>query len=91
MRKTRILPWTEEWFLLYAQEKQRLQEIFKDEVVDIFHIGSTSVPAIGHAKPIIDILIVVKEIERVDHYNDRMVEFGYEERRKWDPRKKISR
>lgn len=78
MRKANILPWTKEWEIAYRQEENILKEIFKDELVDIFHIGSTSVPAIGYAKPIIDILVVVKYIEKVDLYNIELRNVGYE-------------
>lgn len=80
MRKTIILPWTEEWEKSYKKEAKILKATFKDEIVDIFHIGSTSIPTIGYAKPIIDILIVVKDIEKVDLYNEKMKELGYEPR-----------
>lgn len=80
MRKTNICPWTGEWTKQYSEEAQKLKEIFKEELVDIFHIGSTSVPTIHYAKPIIDILIVVKEIKKVDQYYKRMEELGYEPR-----------
>ncbi|QFT87663.1 dephospho-CoA kinase/protein folding accessory domain-containing protein [Bacillus sp. THAF10] len=78
MRKTNIQPWTKEWEEAYDQEQELLKEILKDELIDIFHIGSTSVPAIGYAKPIIDILIVVKDIEKVDWYNEALQKMGYE-------------
>ncbi|MGD6993807.1 GrpB family protein [Sutcliffiella horikoshii] len=78
MRKTNIQPWSEEWKVAYDQEKKLLKEIVKDELLDIFHIGSTSVPAIGYAKPIIDMLIVVKDIEKVDRYNEALRKVGYE-------------
>jgi GrpB-like predicted nucleotidyltransferase (UPF0157 family) len=78
MRKTNILPWTKEWEILYNQEEKILKEVFKDDLVDIFHIGSTSVPAIGYAKLIIDILIVVNDIEKVDLYNAELRKVGYE-------------
>ncbi|MDT3766399.1 GrpB family protein [Priestia filamentosa] len=78
MRKTKILAWTEDWEKSYIQEEKVLKEVFKDELVDIFHIGSTSIPTIGYAKPIIDILIVVKNIEKVDLYNNEMLVLGYE-------------
>ncbi|HWO75406.1 MAG TPA: GrpB family protein [Bacillus sp. (in: firmicutes)] len=78
MRKTKILPWTEEWAQLYKKEERILKDIFKDELVEIYHIGSTSVPAIGYAKPIIDILIAVKNIEKVNDYNGQMIASGYE-------------
>ena len=78
MRKTKILPWTEDWGKLYKQEEKVLKKIFKVELIDIFHIGSTSISTIGYAKPIIDILIVVKDIEKVDLYNGEMQVLGYE-------------
>ncbi|MGM7637167.1 GrpB family protein [Bacillus sp. Hm123] len=80
MRKTKICVWTEDWGKLYSQEEGVLKGIFGDELVDIFHIGSTSIPTIGYAKPIIDILIVVKDIEKVDSYNGDMLAVGYEAR-----------
>ncbi|WP_100407684.1 GrpB family protein [Bacillus solitudinis] len=78
MRKTKILPWNEEWIKLYSHEEELLKEILKDEIVNIFHIGSTSVSAIGYAKPIIDILVVVKNIRKVDLYNEELRKLGYE-------------
>ncbi|WP_226037330.1 GrpB family protein [Aquibacillus saliphilus] len=78
MRKTKILPWTEEWDKTYSREEEILKKIFNEQLVDIFHIGSTSIPAIGYAKPIIDILIVVKDIEKVDLYNQVLGEYGYQ-------------
>ncbi|WP_404448014.1 GrpB family protein [Sutcliffiella horikoshii] len=78
MRKTNIQPWTKDWEVAYDQEKKLLKEILIDNLVDIYHIGSTSVPAIGYAKPIIDILIVVKEIEKVDRYNEALRKVGYD-------------
>ncbi|MDF2859151.1 MAG: hypothetical protein K0Q87_5002 [Neobacillus sp.] len=77
MRKTKIAPWTEEWSKEYSREEQLLKGIFKEELVDIFHIGSTSVPAIGYAKPIIDILLVAKDIEKVDSFNKILENEGY--------------
>ncbi|WP_404460794.1 GrpB family protein [Sutcliffiella horikoshii] len=77
MRKTNIQPWTKQWDVAYNQEQKLLKEVLKDELIDIFHIGSTSVSAIGYAKPIIDILIVVKEIEKVDRYNETLRKAGY--------------
>ncbi|WP_433957952.1 GrpB family protein [Cytobacillus horneckiae] len=50
MRKTKILAWTEDWGKSYSQEEKILKEVFRDELVDIFHIGSTSIPTIGYAK-----------------------------------------
>lgn len=78
MRKTVIRPWTPAWAQAYLKEKEVLTKIFQDEFVNIYHIGSTSIPSIRYAKPIIDILIVVKNITKVDLFNDQMKMNGYE-------------
>ncbi|MGG4498571.1 GrpB family protein [Brevibacillus reuszeri] len=44
--------------------------------MDIHHIGSTAVPGLK-AKPIIDMLPVVKDIARIDAYNEAMGQLGY--------------
>ncbi|WP_127532047.1 GrpB family protein [Paenibacillus kobensis] len=80
MRRTEITHWTEHWFDLYRKEEVLLQSIFSNELLEIHHIGSTSVPQIGFAKPIIDILIVVKDIIKVDEYNEQMILKGYKPR-----------
>jgi GrpB-like predicted nucleotidyltransferase (UPF0157 family) len=77
MRKTEIVAWTEKWNEMYRQESEKIKQIFIDEIIDIYHIGSTSVPQIGYAKPIIDIMVVVRDIEKVDLYNKQMSEIGY--------------
>jgi len=55
-----IEPYNSRWPLLFEEEKLTLREIFRDgNVIAIEHFGSTSVPGLP-AKPIIDILIVVR-------------------------------
>ncbi|MBO9128416.1 GrpB family protein [Bacillus sp. 165] len=80
MRKTNIVPWTVEWGNSYQNKAELLSDILNGELIDIYHIGSTSVKSIGFAKPIIDILIVVNNIELIDIYNDKLESFGYEPR-----------
>ncbi|WP_019536788.1 GrpB family protein [Paenibacillus ginsengihumi] len=81
MRKTVVAPWTEHWLERYREEEALLKAVFpKEERVDIHHIGSTSVSHIGYAKPIIDMLVVVKSIAKVDEYNEAMMRLGYEPR-----------
>jgi len=74
------MAWTEEWEISYKKEEKLLKEVFKDELIDIFHIGSTSIPTVGYAKPIIDILIVVKDIEKINLFNNEMSSLGYQPR-----------
>ena len=48
-----------------------------ENVIAIHHIGSTSIATI-HAKPIIDMLVEVSSIDRVDDRNSQMQSLGYE-------------
>lgn len=72
-RKWEITPWTNEWNHQYEIGSKALKDIFHEEIVEIHHVGSTSVPSIGYAKPIIDILMIVKDIEQVNLYNEQMI------------------
>jgi GrpB-like predicted nucleotidyltransferase (UPF0157 family) len=46
----------------------------------IIHIGSTSIPGLL-AKPIIDILVVLKETQTIDRFSGAMEQLGYRVRR----------
>ncbi len=50
-----------DWPLEFEREAARLRGYFKDEIIAIHHIGSTSVPGLA-AKPIIDLLPVIRTI-----------------------------
>lgn len=66
-----------EWVCLYLEEAEQIKKIFQDELIEIYHIGSTSVKGLK-AKPVIDIMPVVKDINNIDQYNDKFIELGYE-------------
>lgn len=77
MRKVEVLTFTKQWSEQFEAETKLLQQIFRDEIIQIHHIGSTSVEGLS-AKPIIDIMPVMKNISRVDQYNEAMRKIGYE-------------
>lgn len=62
---------------LYEIEKKLLVNILKDNLVEIYHIGSTSVEGLK-SKPIIDILITVNSLNDVDSHKKDFVNIGYE-------------
>ncbi|MCR8630223.1 GrpB family protein [Paenibacillus radicis (ex Xue et al. 2023)] len=72
-----VTEYNDNWRQKFSEESQRIKDIFVDELIDIHHIGSTSVPGLK-SKPIIDIMPVVKDIEKIDSFNGRMEELGYE-------------
>ncbi|MFZ2488226.1 MAG: GrpB family protein [Anaerolineae bacterium] len=75
-RQIEIVPYDPHWPQLFAAEAARLREVFGAELLALHHIGSTAVPGLA-AKPIIDILPVVRDIARVDALNTAMRALGY--------------
>ncbi|YCA46378.1 GrpB family protein (plasmid) [Bacillus sp. JZ8] len=65
------------WKDEYLMEKKLIEEILQKELVNSFHIGSTSIPNLK-AKPIIDILLVVNDIKALDDYSQQFEKLGYE-------------
>jgi GrpB-like predicted nucleotidyltransferase (UPF0157 family) len=79
IRKVEVVPHDRRWQNLFKDESQQLSIAFGDNAIAIHHIGSTSIPNI-YAKPIIDILVEVKQIDRVDDRNTQIQTLGYEPR-----------
>lgn len=77
MRKVDVMPFSERWCIEFEKEAAALHGIFGSEIIEIHHIGSTSVHGLS-AKPIIDIMPVVKDILQVDQYDRKMSAIGYE-------------
>lgn len=77
LRKVEVCSYNEKWPLMFLEEAEKLKLIFGNEILDIYHIGSTSVRGLK-AKPIIDIMPVVEDITLVDKYNEEMQNNGYE-------------
>ena len=71
-----VVPYNPQWTELYRKEATLLSRIFGEMMVEIHHFGSTAIPGI-YAKPAIDILPVVRDIQRVDSYNQQMAALGY--------------
>lgn len=78
-REVKMVPHSTRWAGQFKRAAQRLRSILGDEVVAVDHIGSTSIPGI-YAKPIIDILVEVRDIARVDAYNAAMARYNYHAR-----------
>jgi len=74
-----LQPYSPEWEKKFQQEATALKEIFGENLIDIHHIGSTAIPGIV-AKPIIDMLPVVKKIEDVDKLTPAFEKLGYKAR-----------
>jgi GrpB-like predicted nucleotidyltransferase (UPF0157 family) len=64
------------WPALYEREAARIRGALGDRVVQLEHVGSTSVPGLS-AKPVIDILLVVPDSADEDDYVPDMEAAGY--------------
>ncbi|HEX4214281.1 MAG TPA: GrpB family protein [Candidatus Dormibacteraeota bacterium] len=64
------------WADLFESEAERLASVMGDNLLHIFHIGSTSVPGL-RAKPIIDIMPVVRDLAQVDTCAHAFEGIGY--------------
>lgn len=73
----KVVDYNPDWNKNYLKEEQLINDILKSELINCFHIGSTSVPDLK-AKPIIDILLVVNDIDDLDKYTKEFEEIGYE-------------
>lgn len=80
--KVRLSEYSDQWAVLFQDEVNFLRTIFDDEVVRFEHFGSTSVPGMK-AKPVIDMMCIVKDINNVDLFNDRMKSLGYDVAGDW--------
>jgi GrpB-like predicted nucleotidyltransferase (UPF0157 family) len=75
-RRIEVVPYNPQWLELYEAEVEVLAAIFGEEMVAAHHIGSTAIPGIL-AKPIIDVLVEVRNIDRIDRFNRKMIARGY--------------
>lgn len=74
-----VVPHDPQWAELYRLESALLIQALGSNVVAVHHAGSTAIPGI-FAKPTIDILMEVQEIDVVDGLSAQMILLGYENR-----------
>ncbi len=77
MRHVVVTEFDPAWAARYAAEAAVVREILGENCAAVYHIGSTAVPGLA-AKPIIDILPVVRDITAVDAVNPQFAAAGYE-------------
>jgi len=77
MRKVIVLPYEPAWRDAFKREAVRLTNALDEVIISIHHIGSTSVPGLA-AKPTIDIILLVPDLDRLDERACAMEALGYE-------------
>ncbi len=72
-----LKPHDPRWVVDYKRESAAVAEALGDACVAIHHIGSTAIPGIC-AKPVIDMLAVVRNVEVLDSRSPQVESLGYE-------------
>ena len=75
--KVAIYDYNSDWDAAFKTEKMALMEVLGNDVIEIEHVGSTSIVGMA-AKPTIDIIAGLKALNAVDYYIDILGEIGYE-------------
>jgi GrpB-like predicted nucleotidyltransferase (UPF0157 family) len=72
-----VVPHDPNWFAKFSRESIAVLRALGDTVLAVHHVGSTSVAGI-YAKPIVDMLVEVRQLGSVDARNEAMADLGYE-------------
>lgn len=75
-RIIKVVPHNPQWSKQYQKEAENLKKIFGQECISMQHMGSTAIPNIK-AKPVIDILIEVRDLDAVEKFDNDMIALGY--------------
>src|SRR5215217_7868021 len=72
----RVVSYSPDWQRMFQEEQGRIQAAVGDYILEIRHIGSTSVPGLS-AKPIIDIGVAVASFDEAIRCVEPLVSLGY--------------
>jgi GrpB-like predicted nucleotidyltransferase (UPF0157 family) len=77
MRKVEVVPHNPRWRDAFEAEAKHVAAALGENVVAIHHIGSTAIPDVC-AKPVVDLLVEVRDVTEVDGRSSAMESLGYE-------------
>lgn len=77
MRTIEVVDYRPEWEKLFKEEEKKIRKILGKNCIAVYHIGSTAVRGLA-AKPIIDIMPVVKDLSLVDAHDPEFQALGYD-------------
>jgi GrpB-like predicted nucleotidyltransferase (UPF0157 family) len=72
-----VVDYDHSWPALYAEERDRIAAALGDAALAIEHVGGTAVPGLP-AKPVIDLMVGVEDIERAGPAVAGLINLGYE-------------
>ena len=68
-----------QWKKEYQKEEKLLKKVLGDNIIHIEHVGSTSIEGLK-AKPVIDILIVIKSLKDIPKIEELLKDYDYSNR-----------
>jgi GrpB-like predicted nucleotidyltransferase (UPF0157 family) len=77
-----VVPYDKQWITNYNSIKQVISKSLNNLIIDIEHVGSTSVPGLA-AKPILDIDIVIENYDVFPEVNHMLQKIGYLHQKEW--------
>jgi GrpB-like predicted nucleotidyltransferase (UPF0157 family) len=72
-----VVDYHPDWPRAYAEERDRIAAVIGDTALAIEHVGGTAVPGLP-AKPVIDLMVGVDDIERAGPAVAGLINLGYE-------------
>jgi GrpB-like predicted nucleotidyltransferase (UPF0157 family) len=72
-----VVDYDQDWPRQYAEERDRIGAAIGDVTLAIEHVGGTAVPGLP-AKPVIDLMVGVEDIERAGPAVAGLINLGYE-------------
>lgn len=75
-RKMVVVDYNPEWAKLYKEETKKIKAVLGKNCVGFYHIGSTAVKGMK-ARPIIDIMALVKNVDKIETCVEDLEALGY--------------
>ena len=72
----KLIEYDPNWEKEYEIEKTFLKKILSNYIIEIHHVGSTSIPGMM-AKPIVDILVVVNSLDLMPEIEEILTKYDY--------------
>jgi len=76
VKQINVVPYKSSWEKDFQNENKKIQNLLTEKV-EIYHIGSTSIPNM-FAVPIVDIMIAVQSLKEFDKKSKLLCTIGYE-------------
>lgn len=72
-----LRPYDSNWPMEFEKEKQRLLDVFGDNIIAVEHTGSTAVPGLP-AKPLIDMIAAIYSFNELEDFIEPLKRLSYE-------------